>query len=99
MKVYVESNFVLELALLQRWADSCDEILKLAERGDIELRVPAYALAEPYDTLVRRGRERKRLKQELDRELGQLARTAVYSERVRGFDAVTTLLVVSAAGA
>ena len=33
MRVYVETNFVLELALAQAQAPSCEEILSLAERG------------------------------------------------------------------
>ena len=54
MNVYVESNFVLELALLQEQSASCEEILGLCEAGRVQLVVPAYSLAEPYETLVRR---------------------------------------------
>ena len=57
MIVYVESNFVLELALLQEEHDSCDAIIMLAETRDIELVVPAFSLAEPYEALVRRSRQ------------------------------------------
>ena len=35
MNVYVESNFVLELALLQEQSGSCEEILSLAEGVDL----------------------------------------------------------------
>ena len=37
MIVYVESNFVLELAFLQEEHDSCDAIIGLAETGRVEL--------------------------------------------------------------
>ena len=36
MKVYIESNFVLELALLQEQNESCENILSL---GEILLRL------------------------------------------------------------
>lgn len=49
MNVYIESNFVLELAFLQEQSSSCEEILRLAEGAHIRLVVPAYALIEPYD--------------------------------------------------
>ncbi|MDE0459501.1 MAG: hypothetical protein OXI15_19595 [Chromatiales bacterium] len=93
MNVYVESNFVLELALLQEQSTSCEEILGLGETSGVQLVVPAYSLAEPYETLTRRQRQRKRLKEELDAELRQIARTATYAERLDGFRDVTALLM------
>ncbi len=93
MNVYVESNFVLELALLQEQSASCEDILGLCETGRARLVVPAYSLAEPYETLTRRQKQRKRLKEELDDVLGQIARTATYAERLDGFRDVTALLV------
>ena len=36
MKVYVETNFVLELAFLQEQHSSCDKILSLCEENRIE---------------------------------------------------------------
>lgn len=47
MIIYAESNFVLELAFRQEDCDSCEDILKLAEAGKIELLLPAYCLGEP----------------------------------------------------
>ena len=93
MNAYVESNFVLELALLQEQSPSCEEILGLCETGSVQLVVPAYSLAEPYETLTRRQKERKRLKEELDTKLRQIARTATYTERLDGFHDVTALLI------
>jgi predicted nucleic acid-binding protein len=96
VNVYVESNFVLELALLQEQQASCEEILRLSEAGKIHLVIPAYAIAEPYETLVRRHRQRKRMKAELDVELRQLARTTTYAQRLSGFQNLTALLIDSA---
>ena len=96
MKIYVESNFVLELALQQEQASSCEKILDLCEEGDPQLVVPAYSLAEPYETLIRRRQERKRVQRDLHAELQQLARSATYTGRLDAFDTVSTLLIGSA---
>jgi predicted nucleic acid-binding protein len=96
VNVYVESNFVLELALLQEQHTSCEELLRLCEGDRIQLVIPAYSLAEPYETLTRRHRQRKRMKAELDEELRQLARTATYAQQLSGFQQLTTLLIDSA---
>jgi hypothetical protein len=37
----------------------------------MQIVIPAYSLAEPYETLTRRHRQRKRMKAELDDELRQ----------------------------
>ena len=96
MNVYIESNFVLELALLQEQYASCEELLRLCEAGRIQLVIPAYALAEPYETLVRRHKQRQRMKAKLDDELRQLARTTAYAHRLSGFQHLTALLIDSA---
>jgi predicted nucleic acid-binding protein len=96
VNVYVESNFVLELALLQEQHASCEEVLHLSEAGSVHLVIPAYSIAEPYETLVRRHKQRKRMKAELDDELRQLARTTAYAQRLSGFQNLTVLLIDSA---
>lgn len=96
MNIYVESNFVLELALLQEQHVSCEDILRLCEVGKAQLIIPAYSLVEPYETLMRRHRQRKRMKAELDDELRQLARTTTYAHRLDGFQNLTALLIDSA---
>lgn len=80
MKVYVESNFVLEVALRQEDHDACERLLEYAERGHIELAIPAWSLAEPYATWHRRAGEREELLRRLDRVLRQLARSPEYAE-------------------
>jgi hypothetical protein len=44
MNVYVESNFVLELALLQEEHETCENILALCERAEAKLVLPAFCL-------------------------------------------------------
>lgn len=42
MIVYVESNFILEIALEQNQAIAAEAILALAENGSITLALPAF---------------------------------------------------------
>lgn len=95
MKIFVESNFVLELALRQEQHPSCDRLLGLAESRSVELLVPAYALIEPYETLIRRGNERRRIQREVEAELRQLARTGHYADALKGFRSTTAILAES----
>ena len=96
MKVYVESNFVLELALLQEQHISCEEILRLAESAGIQLAIPAYSLIEPYEAFIRHHQQRKRIKRDLDIEIRQIARTIDYGHRLHGFQDISAILIDSA---
>ena len=60
MNIYIESNFVLELALVQEQEASCENLLQVCEAGRAKLIIPAYSLVEPYETLVRRHTQRRR---------------------------------------
>jgi hypothetical protein len=53
VNVYVETNFVLELAFQQEQFVSCEQILQLGEAGGIKLVIPAYSLAEPHEKIIR----------------------------------------------
>lgn len=75
MIVYVESNFVLELALLQSGHRACSEIVEMAERREIRLVLPAVSVIEPYDTWGRRSRDRRERLRLLTGEIQQLARS------------------------
>lgn len=96
MNIYVESNFVLELALQQEQQASCHEIVRLCEAGSVKLVLPVYSLVEPYETLVRHHNRRKRTKFDLDIELGQLTRTDTYAKRLTDFESLTSVLIDSA---
>jgi predicted nucleic acid-binding protein len=96
LNVYVESNFVLQLALLQEFHASCEAILQLCEGGGARLVIPAFSLVEPYRTLGLRHSQRERLKRDLDTEFRQLARTSSFGERLAEFQNLTSLLIDSA---
>lgn len=93
--VYVESNFVLELAFRQEDCESCENILELAGAGKIELMLPAYCLGEPYERLVRRDRQRRDVHRKISEELRELARSAPYADAAANLNNLTGLLVES----
>lgn len=76
MRVYAESNFVLEIVLEQEQHRACEELISLALGGAIELAVPVFAMLEPHGTIVRREMEGDRLRKELTLRIRELQRTA-----------------------
>ncbi|MGZ8216017.1 PIN domain-containing protein [Methylomagnum sp.] len=95
MNVYVETNFVLELAFAQEQWQSCDNILSDAECGKIRLVLPSYCLAEPLEKLKRQEAKRRQLQNDLKIELKQLKRTSPYESRIDGIQDIADLLVQS----
>uniref|UniRef100_UPI00405691BE PIN domain-containing protein n=1 Tax=Candidatus Electronema sp. TaxID=2698783 RepID=UPI00405691BE len=95
MNIYAETNFVLELVFRQEQSRSCEQIVALSNEGRIKLILPAYSLVEPYETLIRRHRERRRLKTLLDAELNQLARTDSYAADILHIHPLSHILVRS----
>ncbi len=95
MIVYVESNFVLELAFLQEEFEACNSILELSEAGKIDLIVPAYSLLEPYEALVRRSRRRNELSIRLADETREMSRSRPYSEITERASEITSTLISS----
>ncbi len=95
MNVYVETNFVLELALLQEQHESCEAIIELCNTNAIRLILPAYSLIEPYETIVRYAKNRTRVSNDLSAELGQLSRSKPYREEVSALLRFTSVLARS----
>ena len=95
MIVYIESNFVLELALLQEEHRSCEAIVSLAESSTIDLAVPAFSLFEPYEVLRRRIGERTELHGRLGREMSRLARTEPYAKTAADLGDPASILIRS----
>ena len=93
MIVYVESNFVLEIALGQEEAPSAEAILELAENGHVELVCPGFALSEPFATVTHRDRERVRLSKSLAEMLRQLQRSKPHEQVVYNLQPVPKTLV------
>lgn len=95
MIVYVESNFILELAYLQEQHESCTAIVELAEAGSIQLVLPAFSISEPYESFVRRYKERRALLDRLHREIRELSRSQAYAAVREESTAITATFVRS----
>jgi hypothetical protein len=96
MTVYVESNFVLEVALQQEESDTCRAIIELAHRGQIILAAPAFSLAEPHVAIVGKEKVRSQLRRELDAHLRDLARSKPHRTVSTDFAALAAVLAASA---
>ncbi len=79
MTVYVESNFVLEIALGQKQSEAAEPILVHAERGGVELVIPSCALLEPFSTVRRQGDRRRELRNRLNEEIRSLERSSPHA--------------------
>lgn len=95
MIVLVESNFVLELALRQEQVDDAERIVGLAEAKAVELVVPGCSLFEPYETLIRRRKERALTQERLLKELRQLSRSKEFTDLLETSKNVTRALAES----
>ena len=95
MIVYVESNFVLELAFLREEHESCSSFLCLSKSGTIRLVLPAFSIGEPYEALVRRAKQRRELHRQLSDTIHELSRSSPYRESAHEFQDLTDLLIRS----
>lgn len=88
MIVYIESNFVLEIALAQSQAAAARTILELAKNHRFAIAFPTFALFEPYSTITARWIKRSNLAGQIITELGQIGRSEVQEQQ----NLVTSLL-------
>lgn len=95
MIVYVESNFILELAYVRHEHVTCEAILALSEAGSIVLALPAYCVGEPYESRVRRSKDRRALHNRFDQEIKELSRSQPYSNLLKEAEDVTRILIQS----
>jgi hypothetical protein len=95
MIVVVESNFVLELAFRQEQIAAVDRIVELASRREIELAIPACALFEPFETLLRRERERNNALRSLRDQMTVLGRSAHFPDLKKDSEGFARLLAAS----
>lgn len=95
MNVYIETNFILELAFQQEHCNACEALLVLSEQQVCQLILPAYSLAEPHEKLKRQATIRKGLQQQLNNELVQLRRNSGNAGRIDSLTNITQFLIQS----
>jgi predicted nucleic acid-binding protein len=96
MIVYVESNFVLELAFLRDDHTSAQRILAHGEAKRIRLLMPAFCGGEPYESMIRRAKDRRALQSRLDQEIRELSRSQPYIDIGTVSQDLTSILAKSA---
>ena len=82
MIVYVETNFILELALEQEQHQAANQILELVERGKLEFAFPGFSISESLSKITRQRIERDNLHNSLVKIRRELKRSAPYQQRV-----------------
>ncbi len=92
MIVYVESNFVLEIALEQEQSMEARAILAHAECGQIKLVFPSFVLSEPFECIMRERRERNNLHSSLLRTLNYLQRSEPHRSIMLDLEPVVSIL-------
>jgi len=78
--VYIESNFVLEMALEQEQSSAVRSIIFLAESNQIGLAYPSFALSEPFESIMRARRERNITQKSLEKTLSDLERSESHKQ-------------------
>ena len=97
MDIYVESNFVLQLALQQEGHRSCRDIVDLCERGSARLVIPAFCVPEAHYALIGKQKQRDQLIQASTTEQGQLLRSERYKDRSQQLRTARSLLIAGIA--
>ena len=92
MIVYVETNFILELAFEQDQHLAANRILELSEKGKIEIAFPGFSIGESLSKVTRQERDRNESYNSLIPKLEQLKRSALYRQIVVDLNPVLALL-------
>lgn len=95
MNIYVESNFILEMALMQEEHQACADILDLCRQGRATLHLPAFAFVESRANLLWRKRERAQIQKSLELQLAQLGRSELFRADADTSRAIIPLLARS----
>ncbi|RKG86049.1 hypothetical protein D7W82_17675 [Corallococcus sp. CA049B] len=80
MRVFVETNFILELAFRQEQSLACEQLLHLAESKALQLCIPAFCFIEPAEKLRREIPDAEALQSRLAKELEKRKRSEGFSE-------------------
>lgn len=95
MMLLVESNFVIELAALQEEVDEAELLIQSAERHEHRLFVPAFSLAEPFETYARWRKQRKQSRNDFETQLKQLARSRDHADLINASQTIFAVFSLS----
>lgn len=92
MTLYVESNFVLEIALGQEELVAAERLVAGAESGVIQIAIPSFAVSEPFSRVTRGIRDRETFLRQYNGHVRQLARSSPHRLDVGVLEAVPAAL-------
>ncbi len=97
MIVYVETNFILELALRQEQHAACRNLLNLVagHPGSLEIALPTYCVGEALEAWGRKRKERLEAHETALRTMDQVARSAPYRAKSKETRRRLNALIVS----
>jgi predicted nucleic acid-binding protein len=78
LRIYAETNFLLEYVFDQEQSRSCKNILSMVELGVAELVIPAFSVGEAFGPLNRAHAGREATAKPLRGTLAELSRSALY---------------------
>jgi predicted nucleic acid-binding protein len=78
LRIYAETNFLLEYVFDQEQSRSCKNILAIVELGIAELVIPAFSVGEAFGRLNRAHAGREATAKPLRRTLAELSRSPLY---------------------
>lgn len=81
MKVYVETNFIIEMAYHQEQHDCCRSIIQLCAKHGVDLVLPSFCVSESYYELVGKRDSRERLIESMNTESDWLAQSSGVEEK------------------
>jgi len=93
MIVYVESNFLLEIARQQEEAPQAEAILHYSEAGKIKLVLPAFSICEPFSTLTYSGSYRSRFADDMQKQLQDLRRLEPHKQLAEDLEPLRKVLL------
>ena len=97
MRVYLETNFLCELAYSQGQARACKHLLAMGQLGLVQLVVPAYSLIEASTAVAFRQRQEQRLQPELTRLFREHRRSQIAGDLFSTVERVFLPLLATAA--
>ena len=92
MITYIESNFIVEMALEQEQMTPVRAILDLVENKQIKLIFPNFVFSEPFERILRERRERNVLYNSLVKTLNDLQRSEPHKDIIHDMKPVTRIL-------
>lgn len=93
MNVYVETNFIIELALKRNEYPSCESILNSAISNRISLLIPSLALVESFSAIYRRTTSSNEVRASLQKQRSEARRSGLQSNKelekqIENFDSI-----------